>query len=115
MLKNLVRLLRMTLGREALGDFGVVSGGYYLLVILLTSSTSPRVSYVCRVLHHKYARVDREFYSKDPIIAVVSPMFIIRAQVPYVNSYEGWYGSIPTSLSSRLFTHVYYTCADSAS
>ena len=58
---------------------------------------------MCRVPHHEYARVDREFYSKDPIIAVVSPTFIIRAQVPYVNSYEGWYGSIPTNLSSRLF------------
>ena len=59
---------------------------------------------MCRVPHHEYARVDREFYSKDPIIAVVSPTFITRAQVPYVNPYEGWYGSIPTSLSSRLFT-----------
>src|SRR5688572_27745577 len=108
MLKNLIRSLRMYLVREALGDFGVVFRWLILIGYLANPpSTSPRVSYMCRVPHHEYARVDREFYSKDPIIAVVSPTSITRVQVPCVNSHEGWYSSIPTSLSSWLFAHVY--------
>ena len=79
------------------------------------SSTSPRLSYVCRVPHHEHAKVDREFYSKDPILVVVFAHVYHTCAGSVCTPYEGWYGSIPTNLSARLVRHVCHTCADSAS
>ena len=62
----------MNLVREALGEFL----GYLRWLLAIGYFTDfqhfcPRVLYVRRVPHREYARGDRKFYSKEPIIAVV--------------------------------------------
>src|SRR5688572_2255785 len=102
----------MTLAREALGDFGFVLGGYYLLVILLTPANR-HVYQTCAEFHITSMRgligssIQRTLSSR-----------LFRPRLSYVRRFrmlthtKGGMVQFQRAYHHGCFTHVYYTCTD---